>query len=630
MVVAYGAGKKATEYLPELLRFGKVDEIWDRNASTENTLGGIPVVLPHTESVSDDALVIVFIEDKCVRNSVSKQLFEKGIQRIFGYKEALSILSNGTSFAGLSSEYASLGYDTVPVIFEHLLKNSDQVIIKLAEGIEKFLRESLKDKPKTSYRPITMAEDKPYDPFAVYEHLCGYLESDETWKSISFDDRRSILDQLISLAQESMVLKRLRCFLLLENNPEDALPYARQLSHEYPNSLFINECFYETITKCKNKGIVVEEPVPEYDLSERFCWCGMSFAWCGGIKPDGSPVWGPCFRPNQCTAVPEGVFWTGDEWKEFRKSLIDGSFRYCQKTECPNIVAGWLPKKSGVADEAIKWIFDGDTELTPALDEIHLSYDMHCNLRCPSCRTEYCTADNDTVERYDLVYNEYIKDHVRTAKHLCLSGCGEAMLSPHSKKVLQSLSKQEYPDLEVELRTNVTSINPKSWQELGSGREVIRHIAVSIDAAEKELFEKLRYPAKWDVVCENLRFIQSLRNNGELDMLEFHVVVQHDNVDKLLDIVKMAMDYDADAVTFSRIVNWRGMNEDEYDAVNPFWISNPLHETLIREFDRVGQFREGLENGSIPYKKKLYINMHFRPDPNDSYDEIRSGRIRIR
>ena len=228
---------------------------------------------------------------------------------------------------------------------------------------------------------------------------------------------------------------------------------------------------------------------------------------------------------------------------------MDGSFRYCQKNQCANIVAGWLPKKKDVKEEWLKKILTSDLSVIPPIEELHFSYDGHCNLMCPSCRLEFQTNTDKQNKKLDMLYEKNLKPYMGKAKHLTLSGCGEAMISPHSKKVLQSFSKKENPNLVVELRTNATTVNSVSWNSLGTGKAVIRHITASIDASTKESFEKLRYPAKWENVLRNLKFIQSLRNSGEIDMFEFHVVIQKENIHQLCDIVKMAIYYDADAVT---------------------------------------------------------------------------------
>ena len=313
--------------------------------------------------------------------------------------------------------------------------------------------------------------------------------------------------------------------------------------------------------------------------------------------------------------------------------MTDGSFKYCQKNQCANIVGGWLPRKSDCKEEWLKKLLDGDMSVVPPIEELHFSYDGHCNLKCPSCRLEIQTNSKAQNEMLDNLYEKNLKPYMKQAKHLTLSGCGEAMISRHSRKILQSFSKEEYPELSVELRTNATTVNASSWNALGTGKEVIRHITVSIDASTKDMFEKLRYPAKWETVLRNLEFIQSLRDAGEIDLFEFHVVIQTENIDQLCDITKMAIRYSADAVTFSRLINWREMSEEEYHEINPFWYDHPLHEKLTQELRALEELRNDIENDNCDLtrgRKKIYINIHFSPDPNQTYDEIRTGRLKIR
>ena len=67
------------------------------------------------------------------------------------------------------------------------------------------------------------------------------------------------------------------------------------------------------------------------------------------------------------------------------------------------------------------------------------------------------------------------------------------------------------------------------------------------------------------------------------------------------------------------------MSEKEYDEKNPFWTDNSDFKRLSEEFDRIDEFRRNTEKG-----KKMYINMHFRPDSDARYEEIRMGRLKIR
>ena len=687
--IAYGAGRMAGAHLPRLMEKLEFSEIWDAYSRAES-LAGLKIRRP--EEGRDGAAIIVFIDDYEIRKRAVNMLEGMGYKDVFYYRYCLCATHSLPGLEGLedrvtdetekileeidskysliSSNLPSVLYSALPVSlkekgsvhFEGLSKKAEELLGLLKEhlilkcdekeaaesirctagggwdtafdaayNIEMLLRTLLQGGAKTKKRPMKMFRDMPYDPFAVFEMtrlIIGWMHTDD-------ETKLGTAEELADLNKGSLALRAVKAYYLCgAGKYEEALCTVREMLHADSNSLLANEAFFEVAKTCRKNGIEVEEPIPLYDLAEYFCWSGMNFAWCGGYDRERDRAeWSPCFRPLQCSARPDDEFWKGDDWKEFRKSLMDGSFRYCQKTQCPNLVAGWLPRKDKITDETMLKIINGDFDVIPPLEELHFSYDEHCNLCCPSCRTYYKTITTDKANEFDDFYERFLREHVRKAKHLCLSGCGEAMISPHSRKLLQSLSPEDCPNLEVELRTNMTTVTPQAWEALGEGRKVIRHIAASIDSSRKDDFERIRYPAKWDNVCANLKFVQELRNNGDLDVFEFHVVIQKDNVDQLLEIIKMAMSYDVDVVTFSRLINWREMPEEEYNEINPFWINNRYHERLLEEIEKVKAFRESIEDGScdlIRNGKKIFINMHFEPDPNDRYDEIRYGRFRIR
>lgn len=688
-IMAYGAGKMAKQYIPQISDYTKVLGILDAYSKKEN-IYGINIMSPDTYKVDINVPIVIFIDDKSIRKEVISKFRKDKYRNLFYFRDYIRIMEDlrvldsieiritdkTTEFiSDLNMEYAYLDSCFSEVLFATYKKanignelsiddiNTEVLASNIIESLEKgkvnaeelghalsiinrtikkcselelacileeLLGVILHSGIKTRKRPIRMSGDRPYDSFAVFSVLQLVVEeifSDDEEKCIQF------LEYLYTLSNQNIyIIAVLGYFYLKFHKYEKALDITRKAVVIDSNDLLANECFYHAAVACKKNGIYVEEPIPEYDLSEKFCWSGISFAWCGGMdQQSGKAQFGPCFRPLQCAARPEGEFWTSDEWKEFRKSVIDGSFRYCQKNQCPNIVSGWLPKKNHVTNEKLKRLVEGDISIIPELSELHFSYDGHCNLKCPSCRTEYRTNTKELNEKFDNFYENELKPYVKKVNHLCLSGCGEALLSPHSRKILDNLSPAEYPNLEVELRTNMTVLNEKTWNALGEGRKCIKHIAASIDSCTKENFEKIRFPAKWDVVYDNLKFVQRLRKTNEIEMFEFHVVIQKDNVEELTDIVKLAISLDADCVTFSRLINWRDMTEEEYHDVNPFWHDSLVHGKLLEQWEALIRFREDIESGKCKeVKKKFYINLHFVSDPNESYDEIREGRIRIR
>lgn len=690
-VVAYGAGKMADKYIPYMKKQIEICEIWDAY-SDKHYIDDILVIRPEKQIRKLNTPMVIFIDDKVVRYEVTSFYRKKGYQNIFYFRDYLEFIDNFSVFRTLIKYVTNKTKDIVlkfylqyeiietpysPVLFSVLKKDLkkdkvefelrylDEIMIKkrlskivtvdkisednwkealrfllrdkckvkfyLAYNFEMMLERLLENNIKTLERPMRMLNDKPYDEFAITSIINEFLVA-------MIDDYKDILEMIYlfqSLAEDSVPLLASACHFLLKcKKYTEALEISRLAMRKEPNSLLANETFYQVAYLSKKVGIYVEEPIPEYDLSERFCWSGLNFAWCGGFDSQSNLAeFAPCFRPLQCAARPEGEFWSSNDWKEFRRSVTDGSFRYCQKNQCTNIVAGWLPKKEDCSEEWLRKLLDGDLTVIPPIEELHLSYDNHCNLMCPSCRLEIQTNTDILNKKLDIMYEKNLKQYIDKAKHLTLSGCGEAMISTHSKRILQSFSKKNNPDLVVELRTNATTVNPVSWNSLGAGKEVIRHITVSVDASTKEIFEKLRYPAKWKNVLQNLKFIQFLRNSEEIDMFEFHVVIQKENVHQLYDIAKMAIDYDADAITYSRLINWRNMTEKEYQDINPFWNDHPLHEDLMLEYEKLEKLRNDIEMGQCQLmqgKKKIYINIHFRPDPNLRYNKIRTGIFKIR
>lgn len=669
-IIAYGAGEAAKKKLLLYADIMGISEIWD-NYSNEVSLDGIPVNRPRESSSNE--ILIVFIDKEKVRETVIHHLMELGHRHIFYYKDIDRLRWQAGSYrirntAGNAYRYDLLAANHVPVLFmvfdqelqkerlhipelkdqakeelmlrlnekiqirsgtkeeleraiEAMLQACDTNLYEFAYALENLIYWIVKDGSKTRERPIHMEGDKPYDMFAVTESL-------DTIFSMLYRDCAKQAEetlQILCRSMPSVPLNILLCTFLTRNGRYDeALKLARKMMHERPNDFSINENFYQVALESKRNGFEVPEPLPNYDLEEVFCWCGMDYIWCGGMdEQEGRPLFAPCFRAT-CVAKPEGEFDTGEEWKEFRRSLLDGSFRYCQKNQCPNLVGRWLPEKRKCDDPIMKRLIDGEEEAKPFIRELHFSYDTHCNLICPSCRTERCMNSAEETEKMNAVYDSCLKPYVARAEHLCLSGCGEALVSDHGRHILTSFSGREYEDLAIELRTNITALNQNTWMSLGESRKRIRHIVASVDGIG-EVFEELRYPAKWDLVRRNLEFISSLRRAGEIDLFEIHVVAQRRNIHQLLDIVMLAADLSADAVTFSKIVNWRDMSEKEYDEKNPFWTDSPDFRRLSEEFDRIDEFRRNTEKG-----RKMYINIHFRPDPDTGYEKIRMGRLKIR
>ena len=146
----------------------------------------------------------------------------------------------------------------------------------------------------------------------------------------------------------------------------------------------------------------------------------------------------------------------------------------------------------------------------------------------------------DKIVRKDELAEKNLDPLNKNVKHICLFGCGETILSLHSRGLIKAWSSEEYPELNTDLRTNVFALSEKAWSALGEGREVIKHIAASIDAASKDTFERLRCPAKWETVLENLAFIKLLRVISEIIQIRADILA--DNYELAIGKQKLMID----------------------------------------------------------------------------------------
>ena len=131
--------------------------------------------------------------------------------------------------------------------------------------------------------------------------------------------------------------------------------------------------------------------------------------------------------------------------------------------------------------------------------EIIYSSEHRCNLRCVMC---WSTIErnhgrvplmdhklpNDTLERFLK-----LADQVDTWRSLSLTGSGEPLLSPALPDILALV--RSHP-VATTLNTHGNLLDPKRAEMLVLGG--LKSISISVDAACRETYERIRTPAKWD------------------------------------------------------------------------------------------------------------------------------------
>jgi len=274
--------------------------------------------------------------------------------------------------------------------------------------------------------------------------------------------------------------------------------------------------------------------------------------------------------------------WNGQLAQDFRQSILDGSFKYCNGKSCPHLYKkdGPLSKKAR-SKEVQNDILEGNTILKHGPQEIQFCYDRSCNLSCPSCRDGVWIASPEQRQTYISMQEQLQDNFLKDAKTLVITGSGDAFASFVFRKFLQTLQKEQAPKTEcIVLLTNGLLIT-KYWDTLSSyAKEKIKVISVSIDAATESTYLINRRGGDWNLLHENLKFVEQLENVN----LFISIVVQDNNFREIIDFIKMAETYNAAHVQLQII-------EPDFHYGKPNyiedWLKKAVHEKVHKNHNEL-------------------------------------------
>jgi organic radical activating enzyme len=233
---------------------------------------------------------------------------------------------------------------------------------------------------------------------------------------------------------------------------------------------------------------------------------------------------------------------------------------------------GWLPYPVGFIDEfnSIEEIFNSPTAIsiqnsiaekkfsycvvdscgvkyknidtTPNVISIQVGIDMSCNLSCPSCRErvimdssiEYAEIRKKWIDKIIL----WITSAQDQTFDILIGSNGEPFIS---KVYLDFMNKiQNLKNIRLHIRTNGSFLKTR-LEELSKDFILnIHSIDVSIDAATKLTYEKVRRGGRWENLLDNLSYLASLTHIQKRSSF----VVQVANYKEMKQFVYLCEKYD--------------------------------------------------------------------------------------
>jgi MoaA/NifB/PqqE/SkfB family radical SAM enzyme len=276
--------------------------------------------------------------------------------------------------------------------------------------------------------------------------------------------------------------------------------------------------------------------------------------------------------------------WNSPVAQDIRRSILDGSFKYCNKETCPKIVSNSLVEIQNITNPYRKKI----VEERPIVLEngpltLNLGYDNSCNLACRSCRPHIIALTGDKFGAAELIQQRVIAEGLRNAKRAIITGHGDAIASKLFRRLLQDLEAKQFPDLKIDLMTNGLLFTPAIWESFRKAHRAIRSVSISIDAATEETFKINRGNADFRKLLKNLEFIGRLKTDEKLTFFEISFVVQRNNYREMKAFVEMGRRLSCDTVLFQQIINWGcgTYNAEQFREVAVHQKQHPEHEAFV-------------------------------------------------
>ncbi|WP_029322820.1 radical SAM protein [Butyrivibrio sp. AE3004] len=241
----------------------------------------------------------------------------------------------------------------------------------------------------------------------------------------------------------------------------------------------------------------------------------------------------------------------------FWLSVINRTYTFCNWEQCP-----MLQNFSKICKCDERDVKNPEYCIKPSMPKVlAINIDKRCNLYCASCRNAiYIPSDREIDNTKQLV--EIVKKEVliNDIKKLLYAGNGEVFLCDTYRELIKSgKSKQS-----LMLLSNGNLFTLQKFEEYTKGYEKVG-ISISIDAASKSTYEKVRRGGNWERLIRNLEEIGKLRKRNVIETFHINFVISAVNVHEVKAVIALAKKLGADCVNFTRLVNWGTYTDKEFD-----------------------------------------------------------------
>jgi hypothetical protein len=274
--------------------------------------------------------------------------------------------------------------------------------------------------------------------------------------------------------------------------------------------------------------------------------------------------------------------WNSAKAQEIRRSVLEGDFSHCCRSECPRIAQRDLPTREEILSSTdpspaaayYREILQiGKTHLDTPPKRANLGHDLSGNTACPARGTAPVQLKKYDADRLDWIVNEPYGRFLSKAERITIGRDGEPFASRHFLNFLKVYCSGTEPRKTLDLHTNGLLLTEAVWNRLDLWGHV-GSVHVSVDAATPGTYAALRPGRTLGQLMPNLYFLGHLRRLKAVDVYRLVFVVRQENYAEMPDFARLARRVGATEILFQRFRDQRMVQEGASHAVD---VVDPRH-----------------------------------------------------
>lgn len=273
--------------------------------------------------------------------------------------------------------------------------------------------------------------------------------------------------------------------------------------------------------------------------------------------------------------------------QDIRRSIIDGTYEYCNENQCPLLINNQLNQWDSVPTSIQDQLADSSKYSMPY--EIAFHGDRTCNLSCPSCRTHVIKVPEHELHQQqqlaDMVYNNLFARPTDQHINFITSGAGEVFASTLLLSLLSNIKIDDFPNLKLNLHTNALLARAR-WHRLEHLERNISQVTVSIDAADADVYQIVRRGGIWTDLLDNMHFIKDKKNQLGFE-LHARMIVQQRNYHQISQFYELCQLFCVDRVEYSRLIDWKSWSRSEFRKNDVFDHEHPERSLAKTHIDQI-------------------------------------------